>query len=282
MSLLFEKDEITTREIEKNIKTLKGSINDLELRALFQDPQDKRDAILTIHPGAGGTESCDWAEMLLRMYIRYLERKGMGYKILDFQPGLEAGIKEATLEVKGDNAYGLLKAEIGIHRLVRVSPFDASHRRHTSFASVFVYPEPEEVEIKVEPQDLKVDTFRASGHGGQHVNVTDSAVRITHIPTGITVSCQQERSQYQNRQNALRILRARLYNFYKGKQREDFNRLEKIKTEIAWGHQIRSYVLFPYRLVKDHRTGFETSKVEEVLDGDLDGFIHSYLLKEKR
>ncbi len=282
MSLLFEKDGATIKEIEKSIKALKRSINNLELRALFQDPQDKRDAILTIHPGAGGTESCDWAEMLLRMYMRYLEKKGIDYKILDFQPGPEAGIKEATLEVKGDNAYGLLKAETGVHRLVRVSPFDASHRRHTSFASVFVYPEPEEVEIKIEPQDLRIETFRASGHGGQHVNVTDSAVRITHIPTGITVSCQQERSQYQNRQNALRILRARLYSFYKEKQREDLNRLEKVKTEIAWGHQIRSYVLFPYRLVKDHRTGFETSKVEEVLDGDLDGFIRSYLLKEKR
>jgi len=282
LSLLFEKDGATIKEIEKSIKALKRSINNLELRALFQDPQDKRDAILTIHPGAGGTESCDWAEMLLRMYMRYLEKKGIDYKILDFQPGPEAGIKEATLEVKGDNAYGLLKAETGVHRLVRVSPFDASHRRHTSFASVFVYPEPEEVEIKIEPQDLRIETFRASGHGGQHVNVTDSAVRITHIPTGITVSCQQERSQYQNRQNALRILRARLYSFYKEKQREDLNRLEKVKTEIAWGHQIRSYVLFPYRLVKDHRTGFETSKVEEVLDGDLDGFIRSYLLKEKR
>ncbi len=223
-------------------------------------------------------ESCDWAEMLLRMYIKYFERKNFTYTILDYQPAEEAGIKEAVVEVAGENAYGHLKAEIGVHRLVRISPFDANQRRHTSFASVFVYPEIEEIEIEINPDDLKIETFRASGHGGQAVNKISSAVRITHIPTGIVVSCQNERSQFQNKQNALKILRARLYDYYKKEQEKKLEKLEEAKTEIAWGHQIRSYVLFPYKLVKDHRTGYETKDVERVLDGDLDDFIYSYLL----
>ena len=240
---------------------------------------DSRDAILTIHPGAGGTESNDWAQMLLRMYLRYCERAGFHTTILDEQPGEAAGLKSATVEVTGNYVYGYLKAEIGVHRLVRISPFDFNSRRHTSFASVFVYPEVEEDdEIEINSQDLKIDTFRASGAGGQHVNKTDSAVRITHLPTNIVVTCQSERSQHRNRDNAMKILRARLYQ--KKKEEEDQKRqeLEESKMDIAWGSQIRSYVFHPYNMVKDHRTNVETSNTQAVMDGDIDKFVEAYLL----
>jgi len=211
------------------------------------------------------------------MYLKYFERKGFSYRVLDLEPNEEAGIKDAVIEVTGENAFGMLKAETGVHRLVRISPFDANKRRHTSFTAVFVYPEMEEVEVKIDPNDLKIDTFRAGGHGGQGVNKIASAVRITHIPTGIIVSCQNERSQFQNKQNALKVLRARLYNYYQKEKDKEMEKLEATKTDIAWGHQIRSYVLFPYQMVKDHRTGYETSGVDGVLDGDLDNFIYAYL-----
>ena len=246
---------------------------------MLSGEDDSRDAILTIHPGAGGTESNDWAQMLLRMYLRYCERAGFHTTILDEQPGETAGLKSATVEVTGNYVYGYLKAEIGVHRLVRISPFDFNSRRHTSFASVFVYPEVEEDdEIEINPQDLKIDTFRASGAGGQHVNKTDSAVRITHLPTNIVVTCQSERSQHRNRDNAMKILRARLYQ--KKKEEEDQKRqeLEESKMDIAWGSQIRSYVFHPYNMVKDHRTSVETSNTQAVMDGDIDKFIEAYLL----
>lgn len=264
------------------LEELNRKLADFEKQSLFCGPDDNKKAILTIHPGAGGVESCDWAEMLFRMYTKYFQRKKFSYKVLEYQPAEEAGIKEAVVEVSGENAYGHLKAEIGVHRLVRISPFDANQRRHTSFASVFVYPEIEEIEITINPDDLKIETFRASGHGGQAVNKISSAVRITHIPTGIVVSCQNERSQFQNKQNALKILRARLYDYYKREQDKKLEKLEEAKTEIAWGHQIRSYILFPYQLVKDHRTDYETKDVERVLDGDIDDFIYGYLLSSRQ
>ncbi len=220
--------------------------------------------------------------MLMRMYIRWMERKGFKYEILDLLPGEEAGIKSVSILVKGPYAYGLLKNEIGVHRLVRISPFDASHRRHTSFASVFVYPEKEEIQVEIRPEDLKIETMRSSGAGGQHVNKTESAVRITHIPTGITVMARNERSQHRNKEMAMKILKAKLYQYYLEKEREKMKELEEQKTDIAWGHQIRSYVLHPYRLVKDHRTGLEHTNPDEVLDGDIDEFIRQYLLKSKR
>ena len=242
---------------------------------------DHRDAIVTIHPGAGGTESQDWAEMLLRTYIRWSERRGFASTVIDYQPGDEAGIKAATLTIKGDYAYGLLLAEAGVHRLVRISPFDQAARRHTSFASVFVWPElPDDVEVEIDEKDLRIDTYRSSGAGGQHVNVTDSAVRITHHPSGIVVSCQNERSQHRNRDAAMKVLRARLYD---RKLEEQQARLEKLggeKKDIAFGSQIRSYVLHPYRMVKDHRTKVEIGNVDRVLDGDLDEFIKSYLMQK--
>ena len=242
---------------------------------------DRCNAIVTIHPGAGGTESQDWAEMLLRTYLRWVERRGFTREIIDYQPGDEAGIKAATLTVKGDYAYGLLLAEAGVHRLVRISPFDQAARRHTSFASVFVWPElPDDVEVDIDEKDLRIDTYRSSGAGGQHVNVTDSAVRITHLPSGIVVSCQNERSQHRNRDAAMSVLRARLYD---RKRQEQHDRLEKIggeKKDIAFGSQIRSYVLHPYRLVKDHRTKMDVGNVDRVLDGDLDGFIKTYLMQK--
>lgn len=282
LATLFANDEAGSNEVRSSLDRLERRLDQLELSALFTEEIDQKNAILTIHPGAGGTESCDWAEMLLRMYLRYIERKGFAYRILDYQPGEEAGIKEASVEVVGDKAYGYLKAEVGVHRLVRVSPFDANQRRHTSFAAVWVYPEVEEVEVEIKPDDLKVETFRASGHGGQNVNKVSSAVRITHLPTGIVVTCRQERSQYQNRQNALKVLRARLYKLYKDRQAKELERLSSKKTQIAWGHQIRSYVLFPYQLVKDHRTGVETSDVGRVMDGDLDLFIRAYLTRSPK
>ncbi len=265
-------------QLEEIIKSLDA----LELQSLLGDEEDIRNAIVSINPGAGGTESQDWAQMLLRMYPRWAERRGFVTEMLDHQYGEEAGIKGATFAVEGPYAYGYLKAESGVHRLVRISPYDASSRRHTSFASVFAFPEvEEEMDIEIDEKDLRIDTFRSSGAGGQHVNVTDSAVRITHIPSGIVASCQNERSQHKNKATAMRILRARLYEVKKREKEEEMARLQDEKKEIAWGSQIRSYVLQPYRMAKDHRTEHEVGNVDAVLDGDLDGFIHAYLTGRK-
>ena len=275
-----EDDQSLVDEVAADLKELEAELSSREVETLFSGPDDSRGAILAIHPGAGGTESMDWAEMLLRMYTRYAERKGFEAKLLDLIPGEEAGVKSVSLEINGPNAYGHFKAESGVHRLVRISPFDSSSRRHTSFASVFVYPEIDEaVEIEVRSDDLQIDTFRASGAGGQHVNKTDSAVRITHIPTGIGVQCQNERSQFRNKENAMKILRARLYSKKLEEEREKFNKLMEGQKEIAWGSQIRSYVLHPYNLVKDHRTDEQTSDAHGVLDGNLDAFVDAYLHK---
>jgi len=274
-----EEDEETAKEAQVKISEIEKKVESLEFKRILGEPDDENNAIVSINAGAGGTEAQDWAEMLLRMYIRYAEINGYGVEMLDYQPGEEAGIKSATFFVKGPYAYGYLKAESGVHRLVRISPFDANKRRHTSFASVFVSPEiDEDIQLEIDEKDLRVDTFRAGGKGGQHVNKTDSAVRITHIPTGIVVSCQNERSQHQNRAVAMKILRARLYELEKEKQKEKLEELHSTKKEIGWGSQIRSYVLHPYRMIKDHRTDYETGNVEPVLDGDLSGFIKSYLL----
>jgi len=272
-----ESDEPLNAEVGNLLELLRRRVEDLELRSWFTDPMDSHSAIVTIHPGAGGTESQDWAEMLMRMVIQWARRKGFGISINEYMPGEEAGIKTATLTIDGKYAYGFLQAERGVHRLVRISPFDYSSRRHTSFASVDVIPKvDEEVEITIDPSEIRVETFRATGAGGQHVNVTDSAVRITHLPTGIVVQCQNERSQIKNKETALVILKARLYErIQEEKAREEAER-HKQKKEIAWGSQIRSYVLHPYQLVKDHRTGLEKGDVQAVLDGDLDDFIVSY------
>jgi peptide chain release factor 2 len=260
-------------ETEKQLKAL-------ELEWMFADKDDQRNVIVSINAGAGGTEAQDWAEMLLRMYLRWAERKGFAADIVDILAGEEAGIKNVTFQVNGDYAYGHLKAEAGIHRLVRISPFDAGKRRHTSFASVFVYPEtPDDVVIDIDEADLRIDTFRSSGAGGQHVNKTDSAVRITHLPTGIVVQCQNERSQHKNRATAMKILKARLYEREMQKRAEKMEEIHKGKKVIAWGSQIRSYTLHPYRLVKDHRTGMERGDADNVLDGDIDGFIEAYLMQ---
>jgi len=252
------------------------------VKALLSGENDRYNAILTIHAGAGGTESQDWASMLLRMYLRWADRDHYQVQVIDTSAGEEAGISRATIAVNGPYAYGYLSAEAGVHRLVRISPFDANKRRHTSFASVFVYPDIEDnIEIKIEEKDLKVDTYRAGGPGGQHVNVTDSAVRITHIPTGIVVQCQNERSQFRNREVAMKVLRARLYEHYLEQQNEKLQAIEDSKMEIGFGSQIRSYVMHPYRMVKDHRTKHETGDVDRVMDGDLDDFIKAYLLSKK-
>ena len=273
-----EEDEATLADVERDIEAIQRDIGDLEFRNMLDDPDDELDAILTIHPGAGGTESNDWAQMLMRMYVRWAERHGFATEALDLLPGEEAGLKSATIEVRGKYAYGYLKAEAGVHRLVRISPFDANSRRHTSFVSVFVYPDKEgDVDIEIKEEDLKIDTYRSGGAGGQHVNKTSSAVRITHIPTGIVVQCQNERSQHKNKNTALKILRARLYQRHKEEEQKKLDAIESTKKKIEWGSQIRSYVFHPYNMVKDHRTETETGNVSAVMDGDLDRFIHAYL-----
>lgn len=275
--------ENVVEEIKRSLLAFETQLARAELHTLFYDEDDTHNAILTIHPGAGGTESQDWAQILLRMYLRYAERKGLKAEILDLQPGEEAGLKSATVRIEGDYAYGNLSQESGVHRLVRISPFDANKRRHTSFAAVFIYPEIEEdIEVEINPDDLRIDTYRSSGKGGQHVNVTDSAVRITHIPSGIVVQCQNERSQHKNKATAMKILMSRLYEIEKKKKLERFEKMEDAKSEIAWGSQIRSYVLHPYRLIKDLRTKLETGDVDRVLDGDLDEFIKASLIFRKK
>jgi peptide chain release factor 2 len=275
---LADGDAHAIEEIGADVTRLEQRIADLELESLLSGENDGLGAVLSIHPGAGGTESQDWAQMLLRLYMRWCERRGFPYTVLDLQPGDEAGIKDATLEIDGDYAYGFLRSESGVHRLVRISPFDAQSRRHTSFASVFVFPAIDDsITVEIDDKDLRVDTFRASGAGGQHVNKTESAVRITHLPTNIVVQSQAERSQHRNRELAMRILRARLYAHYQEVERQKLSGLENAKKDINFGSQIRSYVLQPYTLVKDHRTDTETSDVNRVLDGDVDLFIDAFL-----
>jgi peptide chain release factor 2 len=274
-----EKDEEMFGEIEKDLNDLESSVRDEELKLMLGSEQDPMNAIMTIHAGAGGTEAQDWTEMLLRMYLRWAERKGFATTIIDFQPGDEAGVKSVSITVEGEYAYGYAKAEIGIHRLVRISPFDAGARRHTSFASVFVYPEVDEkIVIEINENDLRIDTFRSTGAGGQHVNKTDSAVRITHLPTGIVVQCQNERSQHKNKAMAMKFLKSRLYELKLHEQNEKMDEVNKAKKDIAWGSQIRSYILHPYKMIKDHRTNLEVGNVNRVLDGDIDDFIEAYLL----
>ena len=260
---------------------MEHGLAELELRRLLGGEHDGGNAIVEIHPGAGGLEAQDWAEMLLRMYLRWCERRGFRAELVEFQPGEGAGLKSATFTVEGAYAYGYLKAEAGIHRLVRISPFDANARRHTSFASVFVFPDiEEEIQIDIRDEDLRVDTYRSSGAGGQHVNKTDSAVRLTHLPSGIVVACQNERSQHKNKSTAMKVLKARLYELEKQRQQEKMSELTKGKKEIGFGHQIRSYVLQPYRMVKDHRTNTEVGNADAVLDGDIDVFIEAYLRQQ--
>jgi len=265
-------------EAELKLKDIEEALHRLDLERTLGGEHDPGNAIVTIHPGAGGTEAQDWAEMLVRQYLRWCERRGYKTEIVEYQPGEGAGVKSATFTVEGPYAYGYLKSEAGVHRLVRISPFDANARRHTSFCSVFVFPQIEDdVEVEIDESDLRIDTYRSSGAGGQHVNKTDSAVRLTHLPTGIVVACQNERSQHKNKATAMKILRARLYELEMQKQQERIDALHSTKKEIAWGSQIRSYVLHPYRMVKDHRTGHETGNTDAVLDGNLDEFIEEYL-----
>ncbi len=280
---LQKEGESVDADIESLVNQLETEITSVEMTMKLSGEHDDRDAILAIHPGAGGTESQDWAEMLLRMYLRFCERKGWSAEMVDYQAGEEAGIKSATLMVRGDYAYGYLKSEHGVHRLVRISPFDAAKRRHTSFASVYIYPDiDEEIEVEINDKDLRIDTYRSSGAGGQHVNVTDSAVRITHLPTGIVVTCQNERSQGRNRDTAMKLLRAKLYQVELDKRKEEQQKLEGVKKDIGFGSQIRSYVLQPYQLVKDLRTGHEVGDPQRILDGDLDGFVEAYLADRAR
>jgi peptide chain release factor 2 len=275
-------DEATLEEIRSLLPELEKKVGQMEFARMLSGEHDASNAIFSINAGAGGTEAQDWAEMLLRMYLRFCERKGFKTEITDYQPGDEAGVKGVTFTVEGEYAYGWLRAEMGIHRLVRISPFDAAAKRHTSFCSVFVFPElSDEVEVEINDKDLKVDTYRASGAGGQHINKTDSAIRITHQPTGIVVACQSERSQHKNRATAMKQLKARLYELEVGKKEEEASALTGEKKEIGWGSQIRSYVLHPYRMVKDHRTGHEVGNADAVLDGSLEGFIEAYLLSRK-
>ena len=270
-------DESMTAEIQEGLKRLGEDLETFELKVILSRPQDRKNAILSIHPGAGGTESQDWAQMLMRMYLRWAERAGFKAEVVDLLAGEEAGIKSVTIEMTGEYAYGHLKGETGVHRLIRISPFDASRRRHTSFASVAVIPEVEDVEVVVRDEDLRVDVYRSSGPGGQGVNTADSAVRITHLPSGIVVACQNERSQLRNRDTAMRILKSRLFQIYEQKQKQELADLTGEKKEIAFGSQIRTYTFAPYQIIKDHRTGVEIGNVEAVMDGGLDPFIRAYL-----
>lgn len=276
--LQVEKDEELAKELLKSTYTLEKDIEKLEITTLLSGKYDNNNAILTIHPGAGGTEAQDWAEMLYRMYTRWANANGYEVKELDYLEGDEAGLKSVTFSVNGDYAYGYLKGEMGVHRLVRISPFDAGGRRHTSFASVEVLPEiTDDIELDINPDDIRMDVYRASGAGGQHINKTSSAVRLTHIPTGIIVACQTERSQFQNRDTAMKMLKSKLLNLKEKEQKDTIDELKGIQMDIAWGSQIRSYVFCPYTLVKDHRTNYEVGNVQAVMDGDLNGFIDSYL-----
>jgi peptide chain release factor 2 len=276
-----EAGEDVAADLERALNELQQEVETAETKKMLRGEYDRSNAIVAIHPGAGGTESQDWAQMLLRMYVKWAERRGFKTEIIDYQPGEEAGIKSATFTLAGDYAFGLMSAEAGVHRLVRISPFDQAARRHTSFASVFVWPElPESIDLDIDEKDLRIDTYRSSGAGGQHVNVTDSAVRITHLPTGIVVSCQNERSQHKNRAQAMKVLKARLFDLKMKEQQAKLEQLGGEKREIAFGSQIRSYVLQPYQLVKDHRTKVEVGDVHRVLDGDLDQFIKAYLLQK--
>ncbi|VBB44371.1 Peptide chain release factor 2 [uncultured Desulfatiglans sp.] len=275
---LEEKDEKTLKEVERDLDDLEKEILTLEFQSILGEPDDKRNAIVAINAGAGGTEAQDWVEMLFRMYARWSEQKGLKVQVIDYLEGEEAGIKNITFTVQGPYAYGYLKSEHGIHRMVRISPFDATGRRHTSFASVSVLPEvAEDIVIDIDEKDLRIDTFRASGPGGQHVNKTSSAIRITHLPTGIVVQCQNEKSQHRNKDMAMKVLRSKLYELERGKQEQKKQEIHHAQKEIAWGSQIRSYVFNPYRLVKDHRTNAEIGNVERVMDGDIDLFIDAYL-----
>ena len=275
---LAREGENVDGELRREIDALRELVDRLETESLLSGENDARNAIVTIHPGAGGTESQDWAEMLLRMYLRWAERQGFQTVLYDYQPGEEAGIKSATFAVNGEYGFGLLTSEIGVHRLVRISPFDQAKRRHTSFASVYVSPEIDDsIEIIIKPEELRVDTYRSSGKGGQHVNTTDSAVRITHLPTGLVASCQNERSQHKNRERAMSMLRSKLYEHELEKKRAATKKIEDSKLDIDFGSQIRSYVLQPYRMIKDHRTKLEVGDVDRVIDGDLQPFIRAYL-----
>ena len=268
-------------DLVRSLDALEAQVDAAETKKMLGGEHDASNAIISIHPGAGGTESQDWAEMLLRMYLKWAERRGFKRELLDYQPGEEAGLKSVTFTLTGENAFGLMSAEAGVHRLVRISPFDQAARRHTSFASVYVWPEfDDEIEIDIPDKELKIDTYRSSGAGGQHVNVTDSAVRITHLPTGIVVSCQNERSQHKNRDVAMKVLKARLYDLERQKQQEKLSQIGGAKKDIAFGSQIRSYVLQPYQLVKDHRTKFSDGQPDRVLDGYIDPFIKTYLMQK--
>ena len=282
MEVLFEfaeKGETGLDEIQNELNLYQKIIDDVEMKLILGKPEDIQNAIMAIHPGAGGTESQDWAQMLYRMYKRWAEKEDFKIEIIDLQPGDEAGIKDVTFEIKGDYAFGMAKAEAGVHRMVRISPFDSASRRHTSFASVFVYPAVEEdIDVEINPTDLRIDTYRASGAGGQHINKTDSAVRITHLPTGIVAQCQNERSQHKNKSQAMKILKARLYQVELEKEKEKNKDLEDQKMDIGWGSQIRSYVFHPYQMVKDHRTKEENGNTQFVMDGGLTPFIKAFLL----
>ena len=282
VEVLFEffiKKQIDENEINQELNNFSSLIKDFELKLLLNGKNDIDNAIVTIHPGAGGTESQDWAEMLFRMYKMWSESKGFDYNVIDYQNGDEAGIKDCTIEIKGDYAYGLMQSELGVHRLVRISPFDSNSRRHTSFASVSVSPSiSEEIDIEINQKDLRIDTFRSSGAGGQHVNKTDSAIRITHIPSGIVTQCQTQRSQHKNKDQAMKVLKSKLYQLEIEKQKQSKKELEGEKMDIGWGSQIRSYVFHPYNMIKDHRTKFEVGNIKSIMDGNLDEFMYSYLL----
>ena len=282
VEVLFEflnENQVEEEEVKKELKIFSNLLKEFELKLILNGDNDSNDAIITIHPGAGGTESQDWAEMLYRMYSMWAESKGFKFNVIDFQNGDEAGLKDCTVEISGDYAYGLLQAEIGIHRLVRISPFDSNSRRHTSFASVSVSPAVnEDIDIEINQKDLRIDTFRSSGAGGQHVNKTDSAIRITHIPSGIVTQCQTQRSQHKNKEQALKVLKSKLFQLEVEKQLLDKKELEGEKKDIGWGSQIRSYVFHPYNMIKDHRTKHEVGNIKSVMDGNIDDFIYSYLL----